>query len=176
MQWVIYLGVFCICTHVVTMPSFRYALLQGLLDRVKGIYTYLDKTIYAYIQVWKEEPDYSVLPDQKFYWGYYVYGEVKDLIPGDWPTPLGDYLRLTHYVDANLIHNQITVRSVTGILHLVNKTPVDWYSKKQSTVETYAYGSEFFYSWTCVYHIIYFRGNIWYLGGAILYKKLNVWR
>jgi hypothetical protein len=43
-----------------------------------------------------------------------------------------------HYVDANLFHGLITGRSVTGILHLVNKTPIDWYvySKKQATVET----------------------------------------
>ena len=37
----------------------------------------------------------------------------------------------------------ITGRSVTGILHLVNGTPFEWYSKKQSTVETATYGSEF---------------------------------
>jgi hypothetical protein len=32
---------------------------------------------------------------------------------------------------------------VTGILHLLNKTPIEWYSKKQATVETATYGSEF---------------------------------
>ena len=30
-----------------------------------------------------------------------------------------------------------------GILHLVNQTPVEWFSKRQSTVETATYGSEF---------------------------------
>jgi hypothetical protein len=34
-------------------------------------------------------------------------------------------------------------KSVTGILVLVNKTPLEWYSKKQPTIETSAYGSEF---------------------------------
>jgi hypothetical protein len=35
-------------------------------------------------------------------------------------------------------------KSVTGVLHFFNKTPIDWYSKKQNTVETatYTYGSE----------------------------------
>ena len=33
--------------------------------------------------------------------------------------------------------------SVTGILHLVNQTPVDWYCKRQATVERATYGSEF---------------------------------
>jgi hypothetical protein len=36
-----------------------------------------------------------------------------------------------------------TGRSVTGILHLVNSTPVDWFCKLQGSVETATYGSEF---------------------------------
>jgi hypothetical protein len=36
-----------------------------------------------------------------------------------------------------------TGRSVTGILHLVNSTPADWYCKLQNSVETATYGSEF---------------------------------
>ena len=37
----------------------------------------------------------------------------------------------------------LTGRSVTGILDLVNQTPIDWYCKRQATVETATYGSEF---------------------------------
>ena len=37
----------------------------------------------------------------------------------------------------------ITGQSVTGILHLINQTPFDWYSKKPATVETITYSSEF---------------------------------
>jgi hypothetical protein len=32
---------------------------------------------------------------------------------------------------------------MSGILHLVNQTPIQWFSKKQATVETATYGSEF---------------------------------
>ena len=32
-------------------------------------------------------------------------------------------------VDTNLYHDLVTGRAVTGILHLLNGTPVDWYSK-----------------------------------------------
>ena len=64
-------------------------------------------------------------------------------MPDDAPAALGKPVMLTHYVDVNLYHDLITGRSVTGILHLVNKTPVDWYSKKQGTVKTATYGSEF---------------------------------
>jgi hypothetical protein len=32
---------------------------------------------------------------------------------------------------------------MSGILHLINQTPVQWFAKKQATVETATYGSEF---------------------------------
>ena len=38
LQWDIYLGIFDICTHVMTMYSFRYAPRQGHIDRLKKIY------------------------------------------------------------------------------------------------------------------------------------------
>jgi hypothetical protein len=39
------------------------------------------------------------------------------------------------------MHDTITGSSVTGILHVINKTPIHWYSKKQDIVETAMYGS-----------------------------------
>ena len=50
-------------------------------------------------------------------------------------------------MDANLNHCLATGKSLTGFLHFVNKTPVDWYSKKQATVETATYEV----SW-CTHH------------------------
>jgi hypothetical protein len=61
---------------------------------------------------------------------------------------------LTHYVDANLYHNVLTGRSVTGVLHFINGTPIDWYSKKQATVKSATYGSELVAARTCVEQII----------------------
>ena len=54
-----------------------------------------------------------------------------------------------HYVDANLYHCMLTGHSVAGIIHLINGTPIDAFSKKQSTVETATYGSEFVAARTC---------------------------
>ena len=74
--------------------------------------------------------------------------------------PLGKPVTLTHYVDANLFHDALTGRSVTGILHMLNATPIDWYSKKQSTVETATYGSEFVAARTCVEQIVDLRNTL----------------
>ncbi|CAJ1953823.1 unnamed protein product [Cylindrotheca closterium] len=55
-------------------------------------------------------------------------------------------------------------RSVTGIIHMMNGTPIDFFSKKQSTVETATYGSEFVAARTCVEQIMDLRQTLRYLG------------
>ena len=71
---------------------------------------------------------------------------------------------LTSYVDANLYHDFVTGCSVTGILHFFNKTPGDWFSKKQSTVETATYGSEYVAARTAVEQIMDLVYTFCYLG------------
>jgi hypothetical protein len=69
---------------------------------------------------------------------------------------------LSHYDDANLITDVETGASVTVILHLANKTPIDWYSKKKATVETATYGSEFVAARICAEQIIDLRNSLWH--------------
>ena len=53
-------------------------------------------------------------------------------------------LLMTTYVDANLCHDSMTTgKSVTGVLHFYNQTPIDFYTRKQGRVETATYGSEY---------------------------------
>jgi hypothetical protein len=68
-----------------------------------------------------------MLPFREFDWSHFIYGKVEELIPEDIPEPLGNLVTMTHYKDANLYHDIITGRAVTGILHLLNKPPIDWY-------------------------------------------------
>ena len=70
----------------------------------------------------------------------------------------------TSYKDANLYHDYATGRSVSGVLHFINSTPVDWFTKKQSTVETATYGSEFVTARIAVDQIIDLRLTLRYLG------------
>ena len=80
---------------------------------------------------------------------------------------MGKPVTLTTYVDANLYHDLLTGRSVSGIIHLINKTPFDWYSKKQATVETATYGSEFTAARIATDQIITHRTMLRYLGVKI---------
>ena len=170
LQWVISIGRFDVHTAVMTMSSFRIAPRRGHLDRVKRIIGYLSKMRHAVIRVRTDEPDYSDLPDPQYDWTE-IYGDVKEEIPSDAPEPLGKWVTLSHFLDANLMHDILTGRSVTGILHLLNQTPIDWFSHKQATVETATYGSEFVASRTCVEQVIDLRATLRYLGVRIRDKS-----
>ena len=106
-----------------------------------------------------KEPDYLALPDVEYDWAHSVYGTVTELQREDWPTPRGKRVTLSHFVDANLYHDIVMGRSVTGILHLANKMPINWYSKKQGTVETATFVSEFAAAQTCTEHMLHGSPN-----------------
>jgi len=85
----------------------------------------------------------------------------------DAPKPKGKPATMTLFFDANLHHNLISGKSVTGILHQLNKTPIDWYSKLQSTVEMATFGSEHVAARTCTEQVIDLRLTLQYLGVPI---------
>ena len=110
---------------------------------MKRLHGYLVKTKHFAIRYRTKEPDYSHLPQQEYEWTRTVYGNVKEEIPKDIPKPSGKRVITTTFLDANLFHDIVTGKSVTAVLHFVNTTPTDWFSKRQATVETATYGYEF---------------------------------
>jgi hypothetical protein len=167
LQWTIQIGRFDICTAVMTMSRFRAAPRRGHMERVKRIHGYLRKMKEGVIRIRTELPDYSDIPEGYHSWDYSCYEGAREEIQEDAPRPLGKLVKTTHYVDANLMHDLISGRSVTGIIHLLNKTPVDWFSKLQSTVESATFGSEYVAARTCTDQIVDLRITLRYLGVPI---------
>ena len=137
------------------------------MDGLKRIYSYAIRTKDCAIRFRTEQPDYSLLPDRNFDWTCSVYGDVEEVLPDDMSEPLGKAVVTTATMDANLNHCLATGKSLTGCLHFVNKSPVDWYSKKQTTVETATYGSEFVAVKTATEQIMDIRQTLRYLGASI---------
>jgi len=50
---------------------------------------------------------------------------------------------LAMFVDASRVTNLVTRQSRSGVLIYVNKAPIIWFSKKQNSIETSSFGSEF---------------------------------
>jgi hypothetical protein len=112
LQWIVTIRRFDIHTAVMTMSGFRIAPRIGHLKRLQPIYGYLSKMRFASIRVRTKEPDFSDISDPEYDRTYTVYGKIKELLPKDAPEPLGKYVTLSHYVDANLMHDIDTNRLV----------------------------------------------------------------
>ena len=171
LQWAISLGRFDKCTAVMTLSSFQASPRIGHLKRAQQIYAYLAKFNDSASRIRTEQPDYSKIIVKDYDWEKTLHGKVEELIPDDVPIPLGQKVMLTTYVDANLYHDMITGRLVSGILHLINKTPFERFSKKQSTSETATYGSEYNAAQIAVDHIVNHRNMLRYMGVPI--KKVT---
>ena len=171
LQWLISLGRFDIAVHVMSLSRFRAQPRKGHLDRAKRIVGYLLFLPDGAIRFRIGEPDFSSLTDQEYDWTRTVYSGACEQIPHDIPKPLGKHVQTTHYVDANLHHDLATGKAVTAALHFLNQTPIDAYTKRQSTVETATYGSEFVAARTAVDQIIDIRTTLRYLGVPIRDKS-----
>ena len=134
LQWLISLGHFDIAVHVTSLSSFRAQPRKGHLDRAKRIVGYLLFLPDGAIRLRTGEPDFSSLKDQEYDWTRSVYSGACEQIPHDIPKPLGKHGQTTHYVDANLHHDLVTGKAVTAVLHFLNQTPIDAYSKRHHLV------------------------------------------
>ena len=166
-QWLIQLGRFDITVHVMTLSSFRAAPRRGHLDRIKRVYGYVSKMKGGIIRYRTEKPDVSDLNFAEQDWSQTPYAGSKEEVPKDAPRALGESVRLITFGDANLMHDLLNGKAVTGLLHFINKTPFDWYSKKQNTVETATYGAESIAGRTAIEQMRANKLTLHYLGVPI---------
>jgi hypothetical protein len=71
------------------------------------------------------------------------YPEATEKIPPDAPEALGHSVVTTCFVDVDHAGCRATRRSHTGILIYVNCAPIIWFSKRQNTVKSSTFSSEF---------------------------------
>ena len=135
-KWEVSLGRIYANAEVITLASFRAEPRQGYVDRAKRVISYLVRFKHVTIRIRTEEPDLSSIPITPYDWEESVYGRVTELLPRDAPLPKGNHAATVSYHDANLYHNVMTGSLVTGFLHFLEKTPIDWCSKNQAIVDT----------------------------------------
>lgn len=96
-----------------------------------------------------------------------LYPDAIDFVPTNAPEPLGQSVQINAFVDADLAGELTTRRSQTGILIYVNMAPIIWVSKRQSTVESSTFGSEFVAMRTLVETILGLRYKLRMFGVPI---------
>ena len=163
LQWAVTLGRIDIHVAVMTMARFRMEPRVGHLKRVERIFGFLRNYKSCSIKFRTDAPDYLMYTPMKHDWTY-VYGPVHEELPHNMPEARGYKVIITVFYDANLYHCRVSGRAVTGIIILLNKTPIDWISKRQGTVETATYGSEFVAARIATDNIVELRYTLRMLG------------
>ena len=78
------------------------------------------------------------------------YRDAEEHIQNDTPKPRGLPVWITCYCDSSHAANKVTRKSHTGIVIFLNRAPIQWYSKRQQTIETSACSSEFIAMKVCI--------------------------
>ena len=142
LRWIVEMGRLDICTEVSMMSSYVAAPREGHMQQVLHIFAYLKNHHNARMVL---DPTYPMIDEEAFIrrdWKEF-YGEGKEAKPPGMPRPLGRELLIRAFVDADFAGDQLLRRSRTGFIIMANMAPVYWLSRKQSSVETSSFGSEF---------------------------------
>lgn len=125
------------------MLLFRYLAQAryGHLQQVYHIFGYLEQYIRSKLVFDDQEPIFNKRAFHKYNWKE-VYPDAAEVLPPDMLVPLGKAIVMLCFVDADHAGCKEMRRSHTGVIIYVNKAPIIWYSKRQSTVKTSTFGSE----------------------------------
>jgi len=170
LRWATECGRVDILTEISLLSAYQASPRQTHLDEALHIFAYLKKKpkLSLYFDPTLPNIDPTIFNDIDATEFAEYYRDAKEEIPSRMPQPRGQPITMTAYVDASHAANKKTRRSHTGYLIFVNRAPIIWYSKRQSTVESSTFGSEFIAMKTCVEHIMALRYKLRMFGVPIL--------
>ena len=143
LRWMVELGRVDMCVEVSMMSSHLALPRKGHLGQVFHIFGYLKKHHNAEMPFDPTEKEIDMSRFVKQDWSKSIYGVLEEELPDNMPAPHGLSMRMTVKVDADHAGESLTRRSRTGYLVFLNKAPIYWLSKKQTSCETSTFGSEF---------------------------------
>ena len=142
LNWAVTLGRFDIQYALSTLARYNTAPREGHQTGAKHVFGYLKKFPKARNLIDPEIPNHAIHESPSHDGWREFYPDASEDIPHDMPEPKGKPARITIWVDADHARDQLTRRSVTGVIVMVNGTVIRTISKRQATVETSTYGSE----------------------------------
>ena len=142
LRWMVELGRVDIITEVSMLASHLAYPREGHFEALLHIYGYLKNKYNSRIVYDPSYPDIDHSQFKDCDWKEF-YGDAKEAIPINAPPARGKGVDLRLYVDSDFAGNSVTRRSRTGFLVYMNMAPIAWSSKKQATIETSVFGSEF---------------------------------
>ena len=142
LRWICELGRVDILVAVSMLSRYVVSPREGHLQQVFHLFAYLkhhkrSKMVFDDTEPVFDENAFAVCDWTEFY------PDAEEAIPHNVPEIRGHGIVTSVFVDADHAGCKATRRSHTGVFVFVNKAPILWYSKRQNTVETSTFGSEF---------------------------------
>ena len=142
LRWMCELGRIDIIVAVSMLSRYLAAPREGHLEQTLHIFAYLKAHNRSSLVFDDTFPDFDESRFTKCDWSEYYPG-AEEPVPPRAPELRGRTVVMTAFVDADHAGCRVTRRSQTGIIIFLNRAPILWYSKRQNTVETSTFGSEF---------------------------------
>jgi hypothetical protein len=143
LRWAVELGRIDIHVAVAMLSRYLVQPRLGHLEQVFHIFAYLKKHLEKSTMVFDDKiPTINQAGFKECDWKDF-YQDAQEAIPLNAPVARGNAVEMHAFVDADHAGDRITRRSQTGIIIFMNSAPIVWFSKRQNTVETSTFGSEF---------------------------------
>ena len=145
LRWIVELGRVDICLETSIMSSHLALPREGHLEQLFHMFAYLKKYHNAEMVFDPTLPDIDENQFEEQDWTSSEFGHLqgKEVMPPKMPEPRGTGFVMQAKVDADHASDTVTRRSRTGFFVYLNCAPIYWWSKKQTSVESSSFGSEF---------------------------------
>ena len=170
LRWIVELGRVDICLETSMMSSHLALPREGHLEQVLRIFGYLKKYHNSEMVFDPSDPVVDESQFERRDWTSSEFGhlEAKEEMPPNMPEPRGQGLIVRAKVDADHASDTVTRRSRTGFLVYLNCALVYWWSKKQTSVESSSFGSEFIAMKQCCEYIRGLRYKLRMMGIPVI--------
>jgi hypothetical protein len=170
LRWCVELGRVDICLEVSMLSSCLSMPREGHFEQLLHIFAHLKTYHNAELVYDPTEPEIDPAQFERKDWTSSEFGCVdgQEVIPGNMPEPRGRGFVIRAKVDADHASDTVSRRSRTGILVWVNGALVHWWSKKQNSVESSSFGSEFIAMKQCCEYLRGLRYKLRVMGIPVL--------
>jgi hypothetical protein len=142
LRWTVELGRIDIMVAVSLLSRYLANPREGHLEEAIHIFAYLKSHDRSSVVMDDASPSFDESRFIQCDWSEY-YPDAHEPEPPRAPELRGNTVTTTCFVDADHAGCQETRRSHTGVILFLQKAPITWYSKRQNTVESSTFGSEF---------------------------------
>jgi len=165
LRWMVELGRVDICCEISMMSSHLALPRKGHLEQLFRVFAYLKKYHNTEMIFDPSEPEIDMQLFPRKDWEATEFGaDLNEELPGAMPASRGLGFVMRAFVDADHAGDTVTHCLRTGFLVYLNMAPIFWMSKKQASIETSSFGSEFTAMKQCTEYICGLRYKLRMMG------------